>query len=120
MKTDDTTLAAIDDTLELDWTGPIVSGGTGTGKTNGSDMVAATLRAEYELLSAVYRETVRRYEHLRAAAQAAVIELRTSRRNPITPILEALTELGELPAPGARLREQMPQTAAAWPTGAVG
>ena len=117
MKTFDATLTAIDDTLDLDWTGPFVSGGTGTGKTNGSAMATATLRAEYESLAVAYRETTRRYEKLRAAAQAAVIESRVSRRNPISPLIDTLTELEAMPAPGTTVRELLPETVAAWPAG---
>jgi hypothetical protein len=79
----------------------------------------AELRAGYELLAAAYRETTRRYELLRAAAHAAVIESRTSRRNPI-PLGEALALLDEAPAADARLRDLPLSTAAAWPHGNEG
>jgi hypothetical protein len=75
------------------------------------------LRAEYELLAAAYRETARRYEALRAAAQAAVVEARTSHRDPVTPIREVLTELEELPAISTRLHELPLSTASVWPRG---
>jgi len=104
-------------TLEFDRTGTLDSRGTGRGETNGAESAVATLRAEHELLAAAYRETTRRYEMLRNAARAAVIESRTSHRNPITPITETLTSLGELPAAGARLADLSLSTAAAWPRG---
>ena len=81
---------------------------------------SAVLRAEHELLTAAYQEVARRYERLRTAAQAGVIEARTSRRDPLTPIREALAELDELPAPGARLADLPLSTAAAWPRGSKG
>ena len=102
-------------TVELDRAAPLTSGTTGTGKTSASATVLTELRAEYELLAAAYRETERRYEHLRTAAQAAVVESRTSRRNPVTPIAEALAVLNEMPAPGARLCDLPLSTALAWP-----
>jgi hypothetical protein len=104
-------------TLEFDRTDTLNSRGTGRGETNGAESAVATLRAEYELLAAAYRETTRRYEMLRSAAQAAVIESRTSHRNPITPITEALAELDETPAPGIRLRDLPLATTSAWPRG---
>jgi len=105
------------DVFAFDWTGPSAVGGTRTGKTDGLDFVTVQLRAEYELLAAAYRETARRYEHLRAAAQAAVVESRTSRRNPVTPIAEALALLDEMPALHVQLHDLPLSTSAAWPGG---
>jgi hypothetical protein len=76
------------------------------------------LRAEYELLAAAYRETARRYEVLKAAAQAAIVESRTSRRDPLTRVREVPAELGALPTVGVRLHELPLSSASVWPRGA--
>lgn len=104
----------------LDWSSLLVSGGIDTGETSDTDTALTYLQDEYALLRILHREAVCRYEQLRAAAQGAVVEARTGRRNPITPIVEALAELGESPAAGARLHSLVPESAAAWPNGAVG
>lgn len=59
--------------------------------------------------------TSERFAALLTAAKAAVIEARTGRRDPLAPILEALRELDEMPAPGARLSDVLTEAAAAWP-----
>jgi hypothetical protein len=85
--------------------------------TVGESAAIAELHAGYELLAAAYRETTRRYDYLRTAAQAAVVESRTSVRNPVTPVSEALVVLDEMPAPDARLRDLPLLTTLAWPAG---
>jgi hypothetical protein len=123
---DDTarTLAAIDHAIAFDPNRPIIFGITGSGKSRSSLLPAvevmlgnATLRAALENARGEYDRLAARYAALLTAAQAAVIEARTSRRNPLTPIAEALDGLGELPAADARLADLPLATAAAWPRG---
>jgi len=123
---DDTarTVAAINHTLTFDQERPMLFGGTGTGKTLPPFMPAvdamlgnATLRAALENARGEYDQLAARYAPLLTAAQAAVIEARTSRRNPITPISEALALLDDAPAAETRLHELPLSTAAAWPHG---
>jgi hypothetical protein len=83
--------------------------------------------AELMLLDAALVESERRYEQLAerfgallTAAQAVVIEARTGRRNPITPLIEALSALGQLPEPGVRLADVVVESVAAWPRGVAG
>jgi hypothetical protein len=111
----------------LDPGAPMLFGGTGSGKTRppflpmlDATLGNAALRSALEQLRGEYNRLAARHAVLLTAAQAAVIESRTSRRDPLTPLAEALAELGETPAPGARLFEVLPATAAAWPTGALG
>jgi hypothetical protein len=118
------TLTAIDDALTLEFTGPLVSGGAGSGKSAPVQLVAAkqmlettSLVVEIRRLRLAQRESAARFDALLAAAQAAVIEARTSRRNPITPITEVLAELGAMPASGARLHDLPLATSSAWPQG---
>lgn len=123
---DDTarTVAAIDHALDVAQVRPVLFGISGPGKPHPPRMPAvdvllgsATLRAALENARGEYDRLAARYAALLTAAQAAVIEERTSRRNPLTPIAEALTGLGELPAPGARLADLPLSTTAAWPRG---
>ena len=113
----DTIAVAVDKLAALDWTRAIPASSPATGKTNAAALAATRLRAELAAQHAAHRETCRRYALLLAAAQAAVIESRTSRRSPITPISEALTEIGALPAPGTRLSALPLATDAVWPRG---
>jgi hypothetical protein len=113
------TLTAIDDALTLDFTGPLISAGIGSGKSAAVPLVVETtsLVAEVRRLRLAQRESAARFGALLAAAQAAVIEARTNTRNPITPIAEALAELDALPAAGARLHDLPLATSSAWPEG---
>jgi hypothetical protein len=118
------TLSAIDDVLTLEFARPVLPDGTGSGTFAPVSVAAATrmvetasLVVEVRGLRLAQRETTARFEALLAAAQAAVIEARTSARNPITPIAEALVDLGAMPAPGTRLHDLPLATSSAWPTG---
>jgi hypothetical protein len=124
IEVDDTarTVAAIDHVLTFDPDRPMQFGGVGSGKTRPPLMPAveamlgnATLRAALEDMRDKHDRLTESYAVLLAGAQAGVIESRTSRRSPITPISEALAALGELPGAGARIYEVLPETAEAWP-----
>lgn len=116
------TPAAIEHAVTLDPARPVLFGGTGSGKARAPLLPAveamlgnAVLRAAVGDLRREHDVLAGRYAALLTAAQAAVIESRTGRRNPVTPLIEALAGLGQLPEPGARLHETLPETAAAWP-----
>ena len=123
----DRTLSAIDDALTLDFTRPLTSCGTGSGKAAPVSAAAATgmletatLVAEIRRLRLAKRAAEARFDALLVAAQAAVIEARTSTREPLTPIRETLAELDAMPAADARLADLPLSTAAAWPRGNEG
>lgn len=103
--------------MPREFTGSLVSAGTGTDKAGAAQMLldAALIEARRR-----YERLAGRFEVLLTAAQAAVIEARTSRRNPLTPLTEALAELGELPGHGVRLADVVAESMAAWPRGAAG
>ena len=120
------TVATIDHAITFDPDRPMLFGGTGSGKSRPLVLPAveamlgnAALRAAIEDMRGTYDALAARHAQLLTAAQTAVIESRTG-RNPITPIVEALTGLELLPEPGARLREVLPESVAAWPRGAFG
>lgn len=104
--------------LSLDFTGPPAPGGTGSGKANGERLALAAAQAALAEFRARYEQVAVRYDALLTAARAGVVEARTGRRDPLIPIAEALADLGELPSPGIRLSEVLPECAAAWPAGA--
>lgn len=106
----------------LDLAAPMLSGGTGSGKARAPFLPVveamlgnATIRAALEHLRGEYDRLAERHAALLTAAQAAVVESRTSRRDPITPLADALIELGAMPAPDAGLFEVLPAAASAWP-----
>lgn len=110
----------------LDPRRPVLLGGAGSGKARSPFLPVVemmlgntAIRAVREQLRGEYDRLAERHVVLLTAAQAAVVESRTSRRDPITPLAEALVELGEMPAPGAGVFEVLPASAAAWPKAAI-
>lgn len=103
--------------MPCEFTSALVSAGTGADKADAAQMLldAALIEARR-----CYERLAGRFEVLLTAAQAAVIEERTSRRNPLTPLTEALAELGELPGYGVRLADVVAESVAAWPRGVAG
>lgn len=101
--------------MPCEFTGSLAS--AGAGKADAAQMLldAALIEARR-----CYERLAGRFEVLLTAAQAAVIEERTSRRNPLTPLTEALAELGELPGYGVRLADVVAESVAAWPRGVAG
>lgn len=119
------TVMAIDHALAFDPTRPIRFGGFGSAKSRPAFLPAldallgnAMPRAAIKGLRADRDRLADAYDLLLTAAQTAVIESRSSNRNPATPLAEALADLGQLPEPGATLHSLVPEAGAAWPRGA--